>query len=107
MTTRTNSQAVTFAHPFMLKGVDRVLPAGDYKVTTDEELIQELSFPVYRRVATMIFVPAESHQAFSVEMVAIDPHDLQEAQDRDAATQPKPPATAHSHSQSELTHGKD
>ena len=24
---------------------------------TDEELIEELSFPVYRRVATMIFVP--------------------------------------------------
>ena len=26
---------------------------------TDEELIEELSFPVYRRVSTMIFVPAE------------------------------------------------
>ena len=49
---------------------------------TDEELIEELSFPVYRRVATWIFVPAKS--ASSVEMVAIDPLDLQEAQDRDA-----------------------
>ena len=86
MTTRTNRQTVTFAHPFLLKGVDRMLPAGDYKVATDEELVQELSFPVYRRVATMIFVPGESHQASSVE-IAIDPHDLQKAQDRDAATQ--------------------
>jgi len=84
MTTRTNNKTVTFAHPFLLKGVDRMLPPGDYKVATDEELIQELSFPVYRRVATMIFVPADSHQASSVEMVAIDPRDLQEAQDRDA-----------------------
>ena len=107
MPTRTNSQTVTFAHPFLLKGVDRVLPAGDYKVTTDEELIQELSFPVYRRVATMIFVPAESHQASSVEMVAIDPRDLQEARDRDAAAQPNPAARAHSHSQSELAYEKD
>jgi hypothetical protein len=107
VTTRTNSQTVTFAHPFLLKGVDRVLPAGDYKVTTDEELIQELSFPVYRRVATMIFVPAESHQASSVEMVAIDPRDLQEARDRDAAAQPNPAARAHSHSQSELAYEKD
>jgi hypothetical protein len=35
---------VTFAHPFLLKGVDRILGAGDYRVVTDEELIQELSF---------------------------------------------------------------
>ena len=105
MTTRTNSRTVTFAHPFMLKGVDRLLPAGDYKVAKDEELIQELSFPVYRRIATMIFVPAESHHASSVEMVAIDPRDLQEAQDRDAATQPNPAARAHA--QSDLTHEKD
>jgi len=63
-------------------------------VATDEELIQELSFPVYRRIATVIFVPAESHQASSVEMVTIDPRDLQEAQDRDAAPQPNPAASA-------------
>jgi len=81
MTTRTTSKIVTFAHPVMLEGVDRILPAGNYRVVTDEELIEELSFPVYRRVATMIFVPAQS--ASSVEMVAIDPRDLQAAQERD------------------------
>jgi hypothetical protein len=32
----------------------------------------------------MIFVPADSQNAPSVEMVSIDPRDLQEAQDRDA-----------------------
>jgi hypothetical protein len=85
MTTRTSSKTVTFARPFLLKGIDRILAAGDYRVVTDEELIQELSFPAYRRVATMFFVPAESGHASSVEMVTIDPHDLQEAQDRDAA----------------------
>jgi len=83
MATRTSNQTVTFAHPFLLKGVDRILPAGAYRVVTDEELIKELSFPVYRRVATMIFVPTASHRS-SVEMVTIDPHDLQEARDRDA-----------------------
>jgi hypothetical protein len=75
---------VSFARPFLLKGIDRVLAAGQYKVITDEELIEELSFPVYRRVATMIFVPADSQNSSSVEMVAIDPRDLQDAQDRDA-----------------------
>jgi len=104
MTTRTNSKTVTFAHPFLLKGVDRTLPAGDYKVTTDEELIQELSFPVYRRVATMIFVPPESHPACSVEMVSIDPRDLREAQDRDT----KDPAnvSGKADGQVAMTHGK-
>jgi hypothetical protein len=81
MTIRTNSKTVSFARPFLLKGVDRVLAAGQYKVITDEELIEELSFPVYRRVATMIFVPADSQNSSSVEMVAIDPRDLQDAQD--------------------------
>ena len=75
---------MSFARPFLLKGVDRVLAAGLYKVITDEELIEELSFPVYRRVATMIFVPADSENSSSVEMVAIDPRDLQDALDRDA-----------------------
>jgi hypothetical protein len=74
---------VTFAHPFLLKGVDRILTAGDYRVVTDEELIEELSFPVYRRVATMIFVPAKSGSASTVEMVTIDPQDLQAAQELD------------------------
>ena len=81
MTVRTSSKTVTFAHPFLLKGVDRILAAGDYRIVTDEELIEELSFPVYRRVATMIFVPAESSSASTVEMVTIDPQDLQAAQE--------------------------
>jgi hypothetical protein len=81
MTIRTTRKMVTFVRPFMLKGVDRILPAGDYRVLTDEELIEELSFPVYRRVSTMIVVPAGS--ASSVEMVKVDPQDLQMAQERD------------------------
>ncbi|HET7439160.1 MAG TPA: hypothetical protein VFJ56_06640 [Nitrospira sp.] len=68
-----------------MKGVDRILPAGDYRVVTDEELIEGLSFPAYRRVATMIFLPAQPHRASSIEMVTIDPLDLQAVQDRDAA----------------------
>jgi len=83
VTTRTSNKTVTFTRPFLLKGIDRTLEAGDYRVVTDEELIEGLSFPVYRRVATMIFVPAPSYNASSVEMVTVDPQDLQAAQDRD------------------------
>ncbi len=55
MIARTLSKTAAFSKPFLLKGVDRILPAGDYRVVTDEELIEGLSFPAYRRVATMIF----------------------------------------------------
>jgi hypothetical protein len=89
MTTRTNSKIVTFARPFLLKGVDRILGAGDYRVVTDEELVEGLSFPVYRRVSTMIFVPGQN--ASSVEMVAIDPQELQAAQESANNSTPKLP----------------
>jgi hypothetical protein len=44
-----------------------MLLPGEYKVVTDELLIEELSFPVYRRVSTMILVPGQSH-ASTLEM---------------------------------------
>jgi hypothetical protein len=82
MNIRTRNALVAFNHPFELKGVDRTLPPGEYRVITDEQLIEELTFPVYRRISTVIFVPGKSSAA-STEMVAIDPHDLQAAQERD------------------------
>ena len=84
MTTRTHERTVTFAKSFVLKGVDYRLPAGDYRVKTDEELIEGISFPVYRRTATMIFVPAQG-RSNSVEMVTIDPTALRDALVLDAA----------------------
>jgi hypothetical protein len=60
MTMRTTAKTVTFHRPFSLKGVDRLLPPADYRVVTDEELIEERSFSAYRRVATLIFVPGPS-----------------------------------------------
>ena len=77
MATRTQRKTVVFSHPFRLKGVDRDLPPGDYEVVTDEELIEGLSFPVYHRVSTAIMVPAQSHQASSIERVMIDYRDLE------------------------------
>ena len=86
MTMRTSSKTVTFRRPFRLKGVDRILPPADYRVVTDEELIEGLSFPAYRRVSTMVFVPAPSGSA--VEMATVDPLDLEAALEQDAAMRP-------------------
>jgi hypothetical protein len=84
MIARTREKMVSFTKPFVLAGVDHALPAGEYRVKTDEELIEGISFPVYRRVATMIFVPAQTQRG-AIEMVAIDPAVLQAALERDAA----------------------
>jgi hypothetical protein len=51
-------------------------------VKESSDLALQLSC-VVRRVATWIFVPAGSHQASAVEMVAIDPQELQAARERD------------------------
>ena len=92
MATRTNRKTVIFARPFLLNDIGRVLPAGAYEVLTDEELIEGLSFPVYRRVSTMIIVPAPAPRTSSVEMLTVDPRELQAALNRDAATH-EPQAT--------------
>ena len=79
MITRSRERIWKFNRPFRLEGVDRPLSAGDYRVTTDEVLIESLSFPVYRRVATMILVPGRG----SAEVVSIDPADLKAAHEND------------------------
>jgi hypothetical protein len=86
VTTRTQRRTIEFRRAFLLKGVDRILPPGKYDIVSDEELIEGLSFPVYRRVSTIIFVPAAA-QASAIEMVTVDPRDLRSAQDRDVGKQ--------------------
>ena len=80
MLTRTARKTVTFRGPFSLAGVGRPLPAGSYEVVTDQELIEGLSFPVFRRIATLMLVPTKTG---GVEMVSIDPADLEAAQAED------------------------
>jgi hypothetical protein len=86
MSTRTRRETVHFNHPFRIKGIDRLLPAGGYEVVTDEERIESLSFPVFRRVATMIMVPGAAPRQSSTEMISISPDELANAQRTDAGT---------------------
>ena len=95
MTMRTSSTTVTFTRPFLLRGVDGVQPAGTYTVETDEELLQALSFPAYRRVATLMFLPARrpggaASAAGPARVANIDPGELEAALARDAAVEQEP-----------------
>lgn len=44
MIARSLNETVVFGKSFLLKGIDRMLPAGDYRVVTDEELIDGIPF---------------------------------------------------------------
>jgi hypothetical protein len=84
MTIRSRREVVTFKHAFQIRGIDRQLPAGDYEVVTDEEMIEGLSFAAFRRVATLITVPAATSRG-STEMISIGSVDLADAQRIDAS----------------------
>jgi hypothetical protein len=86
MTTRTRRETVHFRHPFRIKGIDRQLAPGAYEVITDEEMIEGLSFAAFRRVATIINVPAEGSRGLAMEAVSIGSVDLSDAQRIDAST---------------------
>jgi hypothetical protein len=86
MTTRSRRETVRFKHPFRIKGIDRLLSPGAYEVITDEEMIEGLSFPSFRRVATMIMIPGEAPHKSSLEMISIGSIDLADAQRIDAST---------------------
>jgi len=85
MTMRSRRETVHFRHPFQIKGIDRVLPPGAYEVLTDEEMIVCISFPCFRRVATMIMVPGAAPRHSSIEMIPISSIDLADAQRIDAS----------------------
>jgi hypothetical protein len=85
MTIRSRREIVTFMHPFRIRHLDRLLPAGAYEVVTDEETIEGLSFESFRRVATMIKVPAADRRGWAMEVVSIGSVDLADAQRIDAS----------------------
>jgi hypothetical protein len=83
MISRTISKTVTFVQPFRLDGLNGIQPAGSYIVETDEELLQALSFPAYRRTDTRIRLPT----ARSDQVARIDPAELEAALARDGKSQ--------------------
>ena len=92
MTTRTSAVTVTFQHPFRLSGTDEVQPAGHYIIETDEELLEALSFPAYRRLVTSIHLAGRPHSSELSRVVDIDPAELAAALATDAKTPDIPPA---------------
>lgn len=85
MTTRSSETTITFRRPFTLDGLAETLPAGDYRVETEEERIEGLSYAAYRRTATVLRLPAASGPVHLTRAMTVDPEDLQAALARDRA----------------------
>ncbi|SET97865.1 hypothetical protein [Paracoccus homiensis] len=83
MNMRSTRSTVTFSNPFTLPGCPGNLPAGDYEVLVEEELLQGLSFEAYRRTATYLTVRERGGYAGWTELRAISDSDLKEALSRD------------------------
>ena len=83
MLSRTRHEEMVFARPFMLKGWAKPHPAGAYDVETEEELIEGLSFPAWRRVGTTI--TRTVRDGGIVQAIAVDPQELAEAKAADSA----------------------
>ena len=76
----------SFQASFPDQGYRSLAAAGAYEVVTDDEMIEGLSFPSFRRVATLIMVPCAAPRQSSTEMVSIGSIDLSDAQRIDAST---------------------
>ena len=85
MNMRSSRSTVTFSNPFTLSGYPGDLPAGDYEILVEEELLQGLSFEAYRRTATFLTVRGRGRHAGRSELRAISEDDLKEALIRDQA----------------------
>ena len=72
MTSRTIDRTVTFQRSFILSNADGQYPPGEYLVQTDEEMIDQLSFPAWRRIATMIHV----RRGGATQVVTVSPKEL-------------------------------
>ena len=84
--TRTLMKSVVFAHPFKIGDLEDELPPGSYVVEEDEEQIPGISRTAFRRVRTIIQLPAGASKRRDVRTLTITPEQLQAALDRDLET---------------------
>jgi hypothetical protein len=85
MMNRTSRKTCTFRHPFVIEGLDGVHPPGCYVIETEEELLQALSFPAWRRLYTTIRLPRMPGVLVMEQVATIDPAALDAALALDVA----------------------
>jgi hypothetical protein len=79
MTTRSTDASVTFRRPFTLSSLDGPQPAGTYRVETDEQQIESLSFNAFRRTGMLLHLPADPAPGATRQVVVVDPEEFANA----------------------------
>jgi len=79
MSTRTIQTTITFNRPFTLSSVEGWQPAGTYRLESEEEQIEGLSFSAFRRMTMTLFLPANPAPGATRYVVQVDPRELSEA----------------------------
>lgn len=87
---RTSKKTVTFDHPFHLKGFNDLFPSGSYVVETTEELVEGISFTVYRRVSTELHLKAKLNGMLVDRILNVNPIDLDLALSKDGEQEAGP-----------------
>ena len=85
MNLRSTTSVITFSNAFSLSGDDHELPAGDYEVVVEEELLQGLSFRAFDRTATYLAVHGRGSGSGRIEMRPTTDRELETALARDRA----------------------
>lgn len=93
MTIRTNTRRVTFRRPFTLGQLGVSMPAGDYTVEIDVELLEGISLQASRRIQTLIHLRDLPGHPGVTQIVAVDPDDLEAALQRDRGPAEAPGGT--------------
>ncbi|HSI01667.1 MAG TPA: hypothetical protein VLA02_13775 [Reyranella sp.] len=84
MAKRSTECTLRFSHPFRLTALDRAQPAGNYRLVTEEERIEGLSFEAFQRMHTLLYLPANSGPGRAREVIDVDPAEIATAVVADA-----------------------
>ncbi len=77
---------MVFNHPFVIAGYPNELPAGNYEIIVEEDLLLRLNYSAHRRTGTYLLVNGQRGVGH-IEMRPIDPEDLERARRLDLARQ--------------------
>jgi hypothetical protein len=78
MQNRTRRAIYIFSKPFRLESSGKSHAAGPYAIETEEEMIEGLSFPAYRHVATTM-IPQQRALWQPIEVYQVDRNELADA----------------------------
>jgi hypothetical protein len=83
MQTRTRKTEVTFRRPFTLEGFDEVLPAGVYRVESDDDILDAMFLPECLRASAVLHLHARPGSPMYTQTLTVPWQELEMALARD------------------------